>query len=698
VLERLRQSLLKPHPKSSQADPARSARTALDQASVGSEWRLVLDANGHVQEAQHGSPGGDPRVSEVLERLRKGTVLGSLDASMRDAMSAAASFGVSGRRIAFLPDTLSQPVPVFLEIVRSGSRSAGFIARVSSIRSGPSWSDELTGLSSSELLALSAAAAIASDSPPEAIVDSVMPLLLDALNARSGFVFVRTTHGRELELIGEYGSAWPGDRPSLPDDAVMVLAERNMLGAFAYLGADDQRDLMRRRPDGRDTHVMQLLTEGSRPVAAIWLTLGEGGSPQASRLASVQPIATLLALRLQVGLLKQQVQNRSRDLETAFTVTSAISHSLDIESKFHEIAVNAARVIEGSSCLFLELDSNVKDLVPIASSDMDSAHLAGLRFRFANAEDAEKAMSEKTPMVIEDLQGEYGVDPQLQETLAMRSAVFVPIYAQNAPMGSLLLYSRKRNRRYSDEELRMAEHIADQAGSAIENARLYRDLAVSQSRIRALLHRVSLVREQERSGLASVVHDEITQAMVGAIYELQSLASRLDSRGRDQVARAISILRDATGRSREVISSLKFPLLEELGLPAALRTLLNEFREETGLRCTLECSGTRQVDKAIETTLFRIAREAISNVRRHAAARSVRVELVYDKDQVALSVIDDGRGLVETEVQDDRDHFGILVMQEQAAALGGECMVEPGRRRGTVVRASLPIPRSSDGE
>ena len=680
-----------------QTDAARSKSDASGSGSlVRPEWRLLLDANGRVSEAQRENPVGDPRVTEVVERLRKGSLLGALDASMHDAMSAAGNFGTSGRRIAFLPDTLSQPVPVFLDIVRNRDRGAGFVARVSSIRSGPSWSDELADLSNSELLGLSAEAAASSEDPLEIIVDAVMPLLLDALHAKSGFVFVRKVHGHELELVGEYGSTWPGERRYLAAGAVAALAEHSAIDGFVYLSAHDLAALHRRN-SRRETHLVRLIRDESHPVAAIWLAVGEGEPRLASRVVTAQSIATLLALRMQAGLSKQEAQGRSHDLETAYTVTSAISHSLDIESKFHEIAVNAARVIDGSSCLFLELDSSTKDLVPVASSDVDSALLGSLRFRFTNVNDAEKAMSEKTPMVIEDLQGEYGIDPRLQDTLAMRSAVFVPIYAQNAPMGSLLLYSRKPNRRYSDDELRMAEHIADQAGSAIENARLYRDLAVSQSRIRALFQRVSMVREQERSALASVVHDEITQAMVGTIYELQSLANKLGSSERDQVTRAISNLRDATGRSREVIASLRFPLLEELGLSAALRALIAEFGQEAGIRSTLECSGTRPIDGAMEVTLFRIAREALNNVRRHARASSVHVKLAYDEDgQVVLQVIDNGQGIIEAQGLDDRDHFGILMMQEQAVALGGTCVVESGRRGGTVVRASLPVPSSGE--
>ena len=402
--------------------------------------------------------------------------------------------------------------------------------------------------------------------------------------------------------------------------------------------------------------------------------------------------AALEIVSLQVASLvhAKALKDLSADLETAYSVTKTISHSLDMDSTFHHIAVSAASAVRDSSCLLFELDEGTAELVVVASSEPDVSSLRGLRFKFDTVEEARALLAQKTAIVVEDLRGEYGVGAALAEALAMRSAVLVPMYAQNAPIGSLLLYSREVDREYAPADLRMAEHIADQAATAVANARLYRDLGLSESKMRALLHKVSLMREQQRSALATIVHDEVTQLMVGAIYELEAVVGRLDGQDSQSVARVLGTLRDATRRSREVIASLRSPLLGELGLASALKSLGADFEDETQVRCHVKCSGASVLPDPIQSSLYRIAREALANVRKHSDAKSVRIVFSSTRDEARLEITDDGRGL-GTSSEASPDHFGILMMQEQAAALGGSCAVSEGRREGVAVEVRIPL-------
>jgi hypothetical protein len=141
--------------------------------------------------------------------------------------------------------------------------------------------------------------------------------------------------------------------------------------------------------------------------------------PAASARLSLELVTAKLAALSSASALTSM----AADLETAYTVTKAISRSLDVDSTFHEIALSAARAVKGSSCLLFELDPTLTELVVVATSDADGSALRGLRFTFTSAEEALAALTQRTAIVVEDLRGDYGVDAQLGEALTMRSCL-----------------------------------------------------------------------------------------------------------------------------------------------------------------------------------------------------------------------------------------------------------------------------------
>jgi signal transduction histidine kinase len=153
-----------------------------------------------------------------------------------------------------------------------------------------------------------------------------------------------------------------------------------------------------------------------------------------------------------------------------------------------------------------------------------------------------------------------------------------------------------------------------------------------------------------------------------------------------------ALVEGALAAVRRISADLRPPVLDQLGLAAAIEWHVGRFAEQTGLRCRLDVPDRAvDVDRERTTALFRILQEALTNVARHARAKAVTVRLAVGSGRAALEIEDDGRGLP---ARTRTTALGILGMGERARAFGGTLTVTGPRGRGTRVFASIPLGRS----
>ncbi len=265
------------------------------------------------------------------------------------------------------------------------------------------------------------------------------------------------------------------------------------------------------------------------------------------------------------------------------------------------------------------------------------------------------------------------------------SAVAVPLRAGERVLGTLAVASQS-TRRFGALELTTLESLASVAALAIDNARLYR-------RVRAL----GMI--EERNLLARELHDGLAQVLAYVGTKSDAAMTLLDS-GRLAEARAQLVELGEAARSvyvdvREAILGLGHPLELDRGLVPAIREYAARYAEAAKLATEVIAEDDAEVARlapAAEAQALRIVQEALTNVRKHAAARRVVVEARRDNDELLLEVHDDGRGFDPSAVQtSDWPRFGIATMRERAASVGGrlEILAQPGA--GTTVRLRLPI-------
>ena len=213
------------------------------------------------------------------------------------------------------------------------------------------------------------------------------------------------------------------------------------------------------------------------------------------------------------------------------------------------------------------------------------------------------------------------------------------------------------------------------------------------SRLRALATRLEAAREEERTKIAREIHDELGQALTALQLDLDWLDHNLHDPTalKPKVQHMTTVLRDTLTAMQGLAAELRPPVLDRLGLRAAILALAREFESRTGVRSRVEVAAEDvTVDGDLATTIYRILQEALTNVSRHAGATRVDIVLRHTPARLELEVRDDGRGITEQELADHRS-LGLLGMQERAQNWGGEVSIDGIPGQGTWVRVTIPL-------
>ena len=198
----------------------------------------------------------------------------------------------------------------------------------------------------------------------------------------------------------------------------------------------------------------------------------------------------------------------------------------------------------------------------------------------------------------------------------------------------------------------------------------------------------------ERERIALDIHDTLAQEFTGIITQLQA-AERSADRGdaldlRHHVALAIALARDGLEEARRSVRAIGPRMLESALLPDAIRALAAQWSERTGVQAVVTMTGTSQpLHPEVETTLLRVAQEALTNAAKHAHATRAGVTLSYMGDLVSIDVRDDGTGF-DTAHAAAGNGFGLISMRERAARVDGWLAIESTLGAGTAVSATLP--------
>jgi signal transduction histidine kinase len=240
------------------------------------------------------------------------------------------------------------------------------------------------------------------------------------------------------------------------------------------------------------------------------------------------------------------------------------------------------------------------------------------------------------------------------------------------------------------------EDLERQRERALDRARASQhDLEEAQAGLRQLTGRLESAEEDERTRISRELHDEFGQTLTAAKITLQMLRTRADNPAvADGLAQSVSMVDGMIHQARDIARGLRPALLDEAGLVPALEHHLQSASARSGVQIDLHAgAGVAAVPAGLNTTVFRIVQEAVSNALRHAGARVISVTLEAQPDALRLVVADDGVGF-DPDVVGQRirrgEHLGLLGMTERVRNAGGTIELESRPGAGSRIEVQLP--------
>ncbi len=279
----------------------------------------------------------------------------------------------------------------------------------------------------------------------------------------------------------------------------------------------------------------------------------------------------------------------------------------------------------------------------------------------------------------------FGIDSRAREAveiLQRPGTLSEPILIRGKPFARLYLAAKRNAQFFTAEDEELLRALTTQAAVAIE---------MSERVARDSLRRVVAAQELERRRLSRELHDETAQTLTSVLLGLQSIAEASDvERAIAEAERLRELVTQALQDVRRLAVELRPKALDDFGLLPALKRLGAGFSEQTGIRFEVESLlGQDRLPSEIETALYRIVQESLTNVVKHAHASSVSVLVTRKSGSVIAVIEDDGRGFDAGAGRDEG--LGLVGMEERVALLDGRLRIESSEGEGTTIVAEVPL-------
>ncbi len=355
----------------------------------------------------------------------------------------------------------------------------------------------------------------------------------------------------------------------------------------------------------------------------------------------VMLLASQAAVAIENARLYESSREWARQLESLDEITNAMLSEIE-PARLLQLVVDHMSGLLDARFVAVLVGTGDGWLEIAAAHGEDADDLVGERLAVDRSKSG-RVFVEGTPARIDSVLDDPDADPELMRRLGGRAGLWAPLVVRDETIGVLMALDRRRaDPRFTDADLRLTQRFAARAAVAVD---------LSRRVARTTVQRIVGGQEQERRRLSRELHDETGQALTSILLGLKAIE---DTQGTDRFPAALADLRELVVATLQDVRRLAVELrpkaLDDFGLVPALERLTSAFAEHTGIAAHLESRlPETRLPSEIETVLYRVVQEALTNVVKHAHAENVSVLLHARQGRVAVVIEDDGRGFTESD-------------------------------------------------
>jgi signal transduction histidine kinase len=392
----------------------------------------------------------------------------------------------------------------------------------------------------------------------------------------------------------------------------------------------------------------------------------------------VRLLAAQAAVAIENARLYESTRQWSRELELLNEVSEALATETDLNDLLDLAATRLRELVDARVVMILRPAPGGEMLVVETASGDGAERLTGLTLDRVRSK-AGRTLARKRSERIDSLLDDPEVDQAAPRLVHATSALYLPLLVHDRTVGVVVVYDKEGpDSRFTDADMRIAQAFANRVALALELSE-----RVGREAVSALLEG----QELERKRLARELHDETGQALTSILLGLKALEQQI---GEEPLAQIRELVGSALDDVRRLTTELRPPALDDFGLEPALERLVKMTGERSGLDVQLSVTAPEGALQPIqETAIYRIVQEALTNVVKHASARSISILVTQAGGSVRTVIEDDGTGFSVERVRGGA--FGLVGMRERVLLLGGRFEVHSAPGAGTTLLAELPV-------
>lgn len=398
--------------------------------------------------------------------------------------------------------------------------------------------------------------------------------------------------------------------------------------------------------------------------------------------------------------LVKELNLKVKELSIFNEMSRLATSSLDLVQLFENITQMIAKVPSVAASCILMYEEEIEKFVVRSTASLGEGFRKKVHLSLSDPV-VEELMAIRGPLAVTDInQAPNSPLMRMAKAEGLGGAVLVTLMSKNKMLGMISAFSKSPHE-FLEEEISILGVLSGQASIAIENANLYEEARKKQQLVEQLLGQVIYAQEEERKRISAEIHDTIAQSLVGILAKVQTCRTLMEQNRQEafqEMDALIKIVGDSLKEIRQIIFELRPSTLDDLGLVPSIENYIKKFRRENDIKIDLSVNDkVRRLPGVIETAVYRMAQEALLNVKKHACASEVKITLNYEASQLKVVVADNGQGFdwdIVTEKLISGDSQGITGMRERISLLGGTFRIISEKGMGTMVEANILLPRS----